>query len=65
MDLEKFISELRAELRGIDLSIIALQQIANPRLRARPPARLGGIVPKKRGRPKGSRNKPKGPAGMG
>jgi hypothetical protein len=59
MDIAKMLIELRQELEGIDEAIAALQRLAvgqGKRL-GRPPAWM--TVVKRRGRPPGSKNKPK------
>jgi len=58
MDIEKMLSELRAEREGIEQAILVLERIAAGRgkRRGRPPAWMKTI--KRRGRPKGSKNKP-------
>jgi hypothetical protein len=53
------ITELRIELRDINQSILALERISQRTRRGRPPASLKETAPRKRGRPKGSKNKPK------
>jgi hypothetical protein len=59
MDITKMLAELRAEREGVDQAILVLERIAAGRgsRRGRPPAWMATI--KKRGRPKGSKNKPK------
>ena len=53
------LAELRAEREAIEQTIIALQRITTGRgrRRGRPPAWMSQV--KKRGRPAGSKNKPK------
>ena len=59
MDINKMLAELRAERESIEQAIIVLQRIAagRGRRRGRPPAWMS--QGKKRGRPLGSKNKPK------
>lgn len=52
------ISELRGELTQINEAIAVLEQLVGHR-RGRPPAWLALTQPKKRGRPPGSKNRPK------
>ncbi len=66
MDIGKVISELRQEREQLDLAIINLERLhgtSGRRRRGRPPAWMTALksdaVPKRRGRPPGSRNKPK------
>ena len=63
MDLIKTIAELRQEQARIEDAIIALERLARGqgRRRGRPPAwmKAQADVPKRRGRPPGSKNKPK------
>jgi hypothetical protein len=59
MDIEKMLTELRQERDGIDEAIAALARLAagQGKRRGRPPAWMK--VVKMRGRPPGSKNKPK------
>ena len=59
MNLEKMLQELRSEREGVEQAILVLERIAvgNGRRRGRPPAWMKMV--KRRGRPKGSKNKPK------
>jgi hypothetical protein len=59
MDINRMLSELRSEREGVEQAILVLERIASTRgrRRGRPPAWMSSI--KKRGRPKGSKNKPK------
>ena len=59
MNIETMLRELREERAGVEQAILVLQRIASGRgrRRGRPPAWMSST--KKRGRPKGSRNKPK------
>jgi hypothetical protein len=60
MDLNKMIAELKAERDILDDTILTFERIAagRSRRRGRPPSWLQ-VVPRKRGRPPGSKNKPK------
>jgi|HubBroStandDraft_6_1064221.scaffolds.fasta_scaffold247016_3 hypothetical protein len=59
MDITKMLAELKAEREGIEQAIVVLERIASGggERRGRPPAWTKTI--KRRGRPKGSKNKPK------
>jgi hypothetical protein len=59
MDITKMLAELKAEREGVEQAILVLQRIASGRgkRRGRPPAWMKAT--KRRGRPKGSKNKPK------
>jgi hypothetical protein len=59
VDITKMLAELRTEREAVEQAIIVLQRIAAGRgkRRGRPPAWMGQV--KKRGRPKGSKNKAK------
>jgi hypothetical protein len=59
MDINKMLAELRNEREGVEQAIIVLQRSAagRGRRRGRPPAWMSQA--KKRGRPVGSKNKPK------
>jgi hypothetical protein len=67
MDVNKMIADLRQEREQIEEAILSLERLAQGRghRRGRPPAWLkavteAGVAPKKRrGRPPGSKNKPK------
>jgi len=68
MDILKMLAELRQELATVDEAILALERLAGGRGRrpGRPPAWMKAATvsaPKRRGRPPGSKNKPK-PAGV-
>jgi len=58
------ISELRGELTQINEAIVVLERLVGHR-RGRPPAWLALTSPKKRGRPPGSKNRPKARKGDG
>jgi hypothetical protein len=59
MDITKMLAELRGERVQVEEAILVLEQLARGRgrRRGRPPAWMSQI--KKRGRPPGSKNKPK------
>ena len=59
MNLEQMLRELREERTGVEEAISVLERLASGRgrRRGRPPAWMAST--KKRGRPKGSKNKPK------
>jgi len=59
MDITKMLAELKAEREGVEQAILVLERIALGRgkRRGRPPAWIKTI--KRRGRPKGSKNKPR------
>jgi len=69
MDVNKMIAELRQEREQIEEAILSLERLARGqgKRRGRPPAWLKAAqgsevvsaAPKKRGRPPGSKNKPK------
>jgi len=54
------LAELRAERENIEQAIVTLERLAvgRGRRRGRPPAWMAAV--KRRGRPKGSKNRPKG-----
>jgi len=60
IDVAKVLAELRAEKEQLEQAILTLERLAagrSPR-RGRPPAWMSGVaLPKKRGRPPGSKNK--------
>ena len=62
MDINKMLNELRMEREHIEEAIMTLERLARGRgrRRGRPPAWMSAI--KKRGRPPGSKNRPKGDA---
>jgi hypothetical protein len=59
MDIDRMLKELRSEREGVEQAILVLERMALGRgkRRGRPPAWMKTI--KRRGRPKGSKNKPK------
>lgn len=59
MDIVKMLAELRTEREQIEEAIMTLERLARGRgrRRGRPPAWMSAL--KKRGRPPGSKNKPK------
>ena len=60
MDVAKMLAELRQEREQIEEAILSLERLARGRgkRRGRPPAWMQDVV-KKRGRPPGSKNRPK------
>jgi hypothetical protein len=68
MDVLKMLAELRQELAYVEEAILALERLAlgHGKRRGRPPAWMSAVsAPKRRGRPLGSKNKPKGPTEHG
>ena len=60
MDVSKILAELKAEREQIEEAILSLERLARGRGkgRGRPPAWMGEVtLPKRRGRPPGSKNK--------
>jgi hypothetical protein len=59
MEIEKMLAELRAERAHLDEAILIFERLAAVRgkPRGRPPAWMTAV--KRRGRPPGSKNKPK------
>ena len=59
MNITKMLAELKADNEAITQAILVLERLASGRgtRRGRPPAWMKTV--KRRGRPKGSRNKPK------
>jgi hypothetical protein len=60
IDVAKILEELKQEKQQLEQAIITLERLAEGRgpRRGRPPAWLTGeAAPKRRGRPKGSKNK--------
>ena len=60
------LADLRHEREEIEQAIIVIERLAqgHGKRRGRPPAWMAGMTaPKKRGRPAGSKNKPKDDAG--
>jgi len=60
MDVSKILAELKAEREQIEQAILSLERLARGRGRGpgRPPNWLAeAVVPKRRGRPPGSKNK--------
>jgi hypothetical protein len=59
MNLTKMLAELRADHAAISEAILVLERLATGRgrRRGRPPAWMSQV--KRRGRPRGSKNKPK------
>ena len=61
VDVAKMLADLRQEREQIEEAILSLERLAKGRgkRRGRPPAWMQEVVAKKRGRPPGSKNKPK------
>lgn len=61
MDVAKMLADLRQEREQIEEAILSLERLARGggKRRGRPPAWMQEVVSKKRGRPPGSKNKPK------
>jgi hypothetical protein len=62
MDITKMIAELRTEVNGINEAIMVMERLSlgQGKRRGRPPAWMKEIaLVKRRGRPVGSKNKPK------
>ena len=60
MDVSKILAELKAEREQIEEAILSLERLAKGRgkQRGRPPAWMAEVnLPKRRGRPPGSKNK--------
>jgi hypothetical protein len=59
MDINRILAELREERKNLEQVIIAFERMAVKRgkRRGRPPKWMSNV--KRRGRPKGSKNKPK------
>ena len=64
MDVVKILAELKAEREQIEEAIVSLERLVRGRVRGpgRPPNWMGGTMPKRRGRPPGSKNKVAAPA---
>ena len=67
MDVSKILAELKAEREQIEEAILSLERLARGRGRGpgRAPNWMSEITPKRRGRPPGSKNKPRPPAPTG
>ena len=61
MDVAKMLADLRQEREQIEEAILSQERLARGggKRRGRPPAWMHEVVSKKRGRPPGSKNKPK------
>jgi hypothetical protein len=61
MDISKMLEELRQERQHLEEAILTLERLAMGRgkRRGRPPAWMKQTGPRRRGRPPGSKNKPK------
>ena len=66
MDILKMLADLRDEREQIEQAIVVIERMAQGRgkRRGRPPAWMSAMkdTPKRRGRPAGSKNKPKATA---
>jgi hypothetical protein len=64
MDVGKILAELKAEREQVEQAIISLERLVRGRVRGpgRPPNWMSDTMPKRRGRPPGSKNKVAGPA---
>jgi|ERR1035438_2756316 hypothetical protein len=64
MDVVKILAELKAEREQIEEAIVSLERLVRGRVRGpgRPPNWMGDSMPKRRGRPPGSKNKAAVPA---
>jgi hypothetical protein len=64
MDVGKILAELTAEREQIEDAIASLERLARGRVRGagRPPNWMADTMPKRRGRPPGSKNKVAAPA---
>jgi hypothetical protein len=59
MDLGRILAELRQEKEAIEQAILSIEKLAGAHRRGRPPGTANSEdAPKKRGRPKGSKNRP-------
>ena len=68
MDVLKMLAELRQERAQVEEAIVALERLAlgHGKRRGRPPVWVtAATAPKRRGRPPGSKNKPKEAPGQG
>jgi hypothetical protein len=62
MDVAQILAELRQERAQIEEAIVSMERLAsNRRGRGRPPVWISEITKKRRGRPPGSKNRPKQP----
>jgi hypothetical protein len=61
MDLNKMLAELQAEKANLDQAITTLERLSfgKGKRRERPPAWMNEVQVKRRGRPPGSKNRPK------
>ena len=57
MDFGKILSELRQEKAAIEQAILSIEKLAGAQRRGRLPSESGEEAPRKRGRPKGSKNR--------
>ena len=63
MDVGKILAELKAEREQVEAAILSLERLVRGRVRGpgRPPNWMSDTMPKRRGRPPGSKNKVAGP----
>jgi len=61
MDVARLLTELRTERQLLEDAILAMQRLAHGagKRRGRPPAWMKNTIPKRLGRPPGSKNRPK------
>jgi hypothetical protein len=59
MDLARILTDLRQEKQAIEQAILSIEKLAGAHRRGRPPGTANAQdAPRKRGRPKGSKNRP-------
>jgi hypothetical protein len=59
MDLSRILTELRQEKEAIEQAILSIEKLAGAHRRGRPSGTANSEdAPRKRGRPKGSKNRP-------
>jgi hypothetical protein len=65
MDVAQILAELRQERDQIEEAIVTIERLTSNRpRRGRPPTWLSEITNKRRGRPPGSKNRPKQPTNL-
>jgi hypothetical protein len=57
MDFGRILAELRQEKAAIEQAILSIEKLAGAQRHGHPPAESGVEAPRKRGRPKGSKNR--------
>ena len=62
MDFGKILAELRQEKAAIEQAIVSIEKLAGAHRREAPGEGQAEVAPRKRGRPKGSKNRPPTPA---